>query len=316
MKAVFYGTRGSCPVASSKTVHSGGNTTCVRIDSPCLPAGMWFVIDAGTGILPLGQDFLKGQGREATIVFSHWHHDHTQGFPLSVFPYLKQVPVHLWGPYEHNIGPRQVFERLMEPPFFPVHFREVGSHIHAHNVEFPNSTIMLVHPQGGVRTIQKDEYERLVAEGRQLPFKKRDAFNVEECLVVRMHRSNHPEHTISLRFEEGPTKKVLAFVTDHENQAGIPISFRQHLAGADLLVMDCQYTREKYDQMTCGWGHGTPDYVANVAREVGAKAVGLTHHDPSSDDELIARISQTAEEYLAGSGIPVRPCLDYQEFTI
>lgn len=315
MKVTFYGTRGSCPVASTANVRFGGNTTCVRLQSECLPVGMWFVIDAGTGILPLGQDFIRQQGKALTVVFSHWHHDHTQGFPLSIFPYFKTVPVDLWGPYEHGIGARRVYEQIMKPPVFPIHFQEVASHINCHNLEFPNATLLLVHPAGGVCFIHKSEYERFVANHRHLPFGRNQAFDAKECLVVRMHRSNHPEQTIAYRFEENPTGKVFTFVTDHEDQSGIPSSFRQHLANSDLLVMDCQYNHETYTKMTCGWGHGTPEYVSMVANEVGAKTLGLTHHNPGSDDAQVEAIVETAAQCLAGN-ITVFGCRDYQEVEV
>jgi phosphoribosyl 1,2-cyclic phosphodiesterase len=97
MRVTFYGTRGSCPVAHRSKGRYGGNTTCVRIDSPCLPDGHWLVIDAGTGILPLCADFAAAGGTEVTILHTHYHHDHTQGLALSTFPYRKEVPVTLYG---------------------------------------------------------------------------------------------------------------------------------------------------------------------------------------------------------------------------
>lgn len=311
MKLTFYGTRGSSPIANTESVKYGGNTTCVRLESPCLHEAWWLVIDAGTGILPLSTKFLQEKGLAVGILFTHFHPDHTQGFPLSAFPYLKRVPVHLFGPYEHGTGPREVLQTIMKPPLFPVDYREYGSHIHCHNLEFPNSTVLLIHPEGGIKTLNVDAYERLIGDGRQMPFKS-GAYHAQECLVVRMHRSHHPEQTISYRFEEGPTGEIFVFVTDHENEDGLPTSFRQHLSGAHLLVMDCQYTRKKYEGMTAGWGHGTPDYVARVAQMVGAQRVGLTHHDPFSNDATVDEIVATAQRLLTNDGINVFGCQDYQ----
>ncbi|OGY78588.1 MAG: hypothetical protein A3B74_04370 [Candidatus Kerfeldbacteria bacterium RIFCSPHIGHO2_02_FULL_42_14] len=287
MEITFYGTRGSTPIARENSTIYGGNTTCVRIHSTCLPKGHWLVIDTGSGIVPLSWDFTKEKAKAVSILFSHYHHDHTQGFALSAFPYAQEIAVDLYGPYEHGFGPRDIFLTLMRPPFFPVHFGEIGSHINCHNIEFPNSTILLVHPIGGLKVLTRESFERLLEKGKQLPFQGTQKFDVSECMVMRMHRSNHPEQTISYRFEERPTGKVFVFVTDHENQDGIPQRFFQHLKGADLLVMDCQFTRARYDAVTCGWGHATPDYVVHVAQKVGAKSLGITHHDPPSDDDFI-----------------------------
>lgn len=313
MRVTFYGTRGSTPVSGPGCVRYGGNTTCLRIESACVPEGMWLVVDAGTGIVPLSWAFMREAGRALALLQTHWHHDHTQGLALSVFPFVKTVPVDIYGPFEHDVGPRQVYETLMRPPVFPVDWHEVASHIRCHNISHPNSTVLLVHPEGKVRSMDLDAFERLVGSGRQVPFGEGKTFELAECLVVRLHRSNHPEQTISYRFEERRTGQVFVFATDHENQDGIPISFRAHTRGADLLVMDCQYQRDKYERVTAGWGHGTPDYVARVAQEAGAKALGLTHHDPPSTDEVIDQIVATASKHLtdAGVSIPVFGCRDY-----
>lgn len=318
MEVTFYGTRGSTPISRGSSCRYGGNTSCVRVASPCLPKKHWLVIDAGSGIVPLSWDFLQAKGNAVSILLTHYHHDHTQGFALSAFPYLRKVAIGLYGPHEHNIGPKEVFSTLMRPPFFPVHFAEIGSHINCHNVEFPNSTILLVHPIGGLKVLTRESFERLLEKGKQLPFHGTQKFDVSECMVIRMHRSNHPEQTISYRFEEHPTGKVFVFVTDHENQDGIPQRFREHLQWADLLVMDCQFTRKRYDEVTCGWGHGTPDYVVRVAHQAGAKRLGITHHDPPSDDALIDEILATARGHAsqAGAAFDVFACYDYMNIDL
>jgi ribonuclease BN (tRNA processing enzyme) len=291
----------------------GGNTTCVRVESRCLSSGHWLIIDAGTGIVPLSADFVESGGQEVTILQTHYHHDHTQGLALSTFPYLKEVPVHIYGPKDQGVGPREVYRTLMQPPYFPVDLHEVGSHMQCIEIPHPNSTLLVIHPEGGQKLLTIEAFERLVQNGAQVPFGQGLKFDLATCLVVRMHRSNHPERTISYRFEERPSGLVFVFVTDHENQDGLPIRFAAHLKEADLLVMDTQYTREKYDQMTAGWGHGTPDHTARVAKTVGAKALGLTHHDPTSSDALVDTIVETARQVLLSHGlpIPVFGCQDY-----
>ncbi|GBE16765.1 hypothetical protein BMS3Abin15_00588 [bacterium BMS3Abin15] len=78
MKVKLYGTRGSVPVANSKSVQFGGNTTCVRVMSDCIPESMALIIDAGTGFVPLSNDILQEGGIEETLIlFTHYHHDHT-----------------------------------------------------------------------------------------------------------------------------------------------------------------------------------------------------------------------------------------------
>jgi ribonuclease BN (tRNA processing enzyme) len=190
---------------------------------------------------------------------------------------------------------------------------EVGGHIRGVDIAQPSSTVLVIHPEGGRKIMNLDVFERLTAEGAQLPFGQGKHFDLSECLVVRMHRSNHPERTITYRFEERPSGKVFVFMTDHENQDALPTRLAAHMKEADLLVMDAQFTREVYDQRTAGWGHGTPDYCATVAHAVGAKALGLTHHDPGSSDTLVDDIVEIARTWLTSRGkmIPVFGCRDY-----
>ena len=313
MRVTLYGTRGSCPVSHPSKVRYGGNTTCLRIESQCLAAGHWLVIDAGTGIVPLSADFMQNGGQEVTLLHTHYHHDHTQGFVLSTFPYVKHVPVNIYGPTDQGIGPRQVYQTLMQSPFFPIDLSEIGSHVQCLDITHPNSSVLLMHPHGGQLLLTIEAFERLLNSGSPIPFSQNRQCELAECLVIFMHRNNHPERTISYRFEEKPTGQVFVFVSDHENQDGIPLRFSTHLQNADLLVMDTQYTRQKYDAMTAGWGHATPDYSARVAKRSGVKALGLTHHDPASSDELVDEIVETARAALAADGvtIPVFGCRDY-----
>lgn len=310
MQVTFFGTRGSTAVSGPDKIAYGGNTTCVRVQSPCLPEAHWLVIDAGTGIVPLSGQFAQSAGKAVTILHTHYHHDHTQGLALSAFPYLKSVALALYGPFEHGIGPKQVYTHLMRSPYFPVNFAEVASHFACHDIPFPSATVLLIHPKGGTKKIPLATFEVLERQGQQMPFTRGQRYALAECLVVRMHRSNHPEQTISYRFEERPTGRSFVFVTDHENQSGMPTSFLNHVRGANLLVMDCQYTDEKYLASTAGWGHASPSYVSAVACAASVVVLGLTHHDPWSSDELVDRIVATTSQLVAEQGIQVFGCRD------
>jgi ribonuclease BN (tRNA processing enzyme) len=178
--------------------------------------------------------------------------------------------------------------------------------------------VLVIHAEGGQNLLTVESLERLTAEGAPVSFPNGTHFKLTECLVITMNRSHHPERTISYRFEERPSGQTFASLTDHENQDGIPTRLTTHLQKADLLVMDTQYTRKKYEEMTAGWGHATPDYSARVAKRVGAKALGLTHHDPASSDAQVDEIVETARTTLADDGItiPVFGCQDYMAVDI
>ena len=96
----FWGVRGSHPVPGPRTVRIGGNTACVEIQA----GAHTIILDAGTGIINLGTDLMRrsrahgGHSITATILFSHMHNDHTQGFPFFEPAYAGASTLHILGP--------------------------------------------------------------------------------------------------------------------------------------------------------------------------------------------------------------------------
>jgi phosphoribosyl 1,2-cyclic phosphodiesterase len=295
MTVKFWGTRGSIPVAGESYARCGGNTTCVEVISDRLPSGYKLVIDAGTGIIPFGQEILRSKQAVSTIgvLFTHFHHDHTQGLLMLRQLYDKTVEIQLLGPQENGTGPKEVMEALMCPPFFPVSFAEVCSHVKCKGIEHPAGKVIVIHPQVRPTLITLEELERVDKDPTQQLRLGQRRVDIKECLIIRMYRSNHPERTISYRFEDRSIGKVFVFLTDHENTDGTPAALKRHLSGADLLVMDSQYDREQYIQYTAGFGHGTPDYCLRVANEVSAGRLLLTHHDPDRTDDGIREMQES-----------------------
>src|SRR3954464_6981507 len=77
----FWGTRGSLAKPGYNTLRYGGNTSCVQVTSP---AGSLLIIDCGTGAHELGQALLANAKAplRGSILISHTHWDHIQGFPF------------------------------------------------------------------------------------------------------------------------------------------------------------------------------------------------------------------------------------------
>jgi len=69
MRVRFWGTRGSLATPGEDTLRYGGNTSCVEVRSD---DGHLLVLDAGTGIRPLGDAIDRGI-RRVDILLSHLH---------------------------------------------------------------------------------------------------------------------------------------------------------------------------------------------------------------------------------------------------
>src|SRR5215510_5232922 len=77
----FWGTRGSIAVPSPETLRYGGDTTCMELRAD----GEIIVLDAGTGIRPLGvaldREF-QAPPIKLSLLITHAHWDHIQGCPF------------------------------------------------------------------------------------------------------------------------------------------------------------------------------------------------------------------------------------------
>ena len=74
----FWGVRGSIACPAPTHMAFGGNTSCLQVEA----AGEHIILDAGTGIRGLGAAYMQEGVREATLLLTHTHWDHINGFPF------------------------------------------------------------------------------------------------------------------------------------------------------------------------------------------------------------------------------------------
>lgn len=130
----FWGTRGSCSVSGLPYSHFGGNTSCLEFhyDNTCI------IIDAGTGIRPLGLT-LKNRTK-VDLFLSHMHWDHIIGLPFFEPLYQKGVELTVWAPQGNGRSSRELFDELLAEEFFPVNPDAIRAQIH-HKTITENSPI-------------------------------------------------------------------------------------------------------------------------------------------------------------------------------
>jgi ribonuclease BN (tRNA processing enzyme) len=319
MQIDMYGTRGSTPGQPRGSHAYGGNTTCLRVKSDCIPAGYAFAVDAGSGFVQLSQDVLGEGIRKLALIFTHYHHDHTQGLFLAPHTFMAEE-IQVWGPREHGIGPSEVLSTLMRSPYFPVDFPKVKHRFHLHPMDEIGIKVLVIHPEGGFHLLPIDKYRQAEVNGRQLAFQK-GRYAIAECLVVFMYKTTHPEQTISYRFEEKPTGRTFVFLTDHEKTAAYPVDMLSHLRGAHLLVQDGQYSESVYQKSSAGYGHATPEYCVETMIAACIDRMGITHHDPKATDADIQQRVEEARSHAKklGREIPdeyIFACADYDQYTV
>jgi len=124
----FWGTRGSIATPGSSTLRYGGNTSCVEVTTE---AGRRVILDCGTGARALGGYLMANVPRptEATILLSHTHWDHIQGFPFFAPLFIPGNRFTVCGPQGANTSLPEVLAGQMEFTYFPVELSQLGAQI-------------------------------------------------------------------------------------------------------------------------------------------------------------------------------------------
>ena len=94
--------------------------------------GEIIILDAGTGLRPLGRELMtefKDQPLNLTLLLSHTHWDHIQGLPFFPPIYLPHCRMRILGFEGARRGLVNVLTGQMESPYFPVPFGELPGNI-------------------------------------------------------------------------------------------------------------------------------------------------------------------------------------------
>ncbi len=273
LRIKFWGVRGSIPTPGPATIRYGGHTSCLEVRCD----GEIIILDAGTGIRPLGALLarqFKGKPLNLTLLLSHTHWDHIQGFPFFKPAYEAKNRIRVIGSEATKRGLASVLTSQMESPFFPVGLRDLPSSIAIEQLTTGSLRI------GSVR--------------------------------ITALRVNHPGRCVGYRLST--PYGSLVYVPDNELACRLPSSqplrlsdegFSDFVRDCDLLVMDAQYDRSEYPAHA-GWGHGCLDDVVSLCCGAGVKQLQLFHHDPDHSDTKIDSMLRHARRIAKSLKSPMR----------
>ena len=279
----FWGVRGSYPTPGANTVKYGGNTSCVEVNA----GGRTIILDAGTGIIPLGRELVKKQNLELLILFSHLHHDHTQGFPFFVPAYIPKSKLHIYGPGGTAETVKHVLEHNQSSDTFPISLRDMASN---KDIQSLRESQVIVWDEDGVRVVESISNGVLSVSKDPSP----------EAVVIRIHKSHaHPGGVYHYRIEyQG---KSVVYATDTEGYVGMDRKLINFTRNADVLIHDAQYSDDHYYgclagfSSTQGFGHSTATMAGQVAASAETGQLILFHHDPSYADDWVAAQESAAK---------------------
>jgi phosphoribosyl 1,2-cyclic phosphodiesterase len=281
MKVKFWGTRGSIPVPGKDTTVYGGNTTCLEIT---LEGGSKVIIDAGTGLRPLGEKlFAEEKDVNVYLLMTHIHWDHLLGFPFFAPIYEPTSKIFIDGFPTCMKGLRATFDNKFGDGFFPIKFND------------------------------------LKADIQYLDRLNRGPLEIDG-VVIDSIPLQHPQGGYGFRFHEG--KKTLIFITDNELteeawSSRHPDDYIRFCEDADILIHDAQYTPEERRNRT-GWGHS--DYAAtlDLALKAHVRRLILFHHDPTRKDPELMLFQAECEKLARerSSDISIDAAMEASEFTL
>lgn len=256
----FWGVRGSIATPGPAYQRYGGNTSCIEVHC----GDQLIILDAGTGIRPLGKAMLEGAPRNAELLMTHTHFDHICGLPFFAPIYVKGFRVKIRaGHLLPSSNVRKVLCELMMAPLFPI----------------PPSVF-------GAEVTYQD-------------FSCGETLKLDGDVTVKTGSLNHPNGACGYRIEfDG---RSVCYITDTEHKPGsIDQRVVDLVAGADIMIYDSTYTDEEYPRFA-GWGHSTWQEALRVADAAKVKTCVIFHHDPSHDDVFMDNVSANAQSVRPGT---------------
>jgi phosphoribosyl 1,2-cyclic phosphodiesterase len=207
VKVTIWGSRGSIASPGPETLHYGGNTSCVSVETD----DAIVILDAGTGLRHAGLRF-AADPRPVHLLLTHRHMDHILG--LGFFRPLFQPgrQVQIWGPPSTTQGLRTRLTRYLSPPLFPVRIRDLESRVELDDA--PATTWAI----GGLRVSAAS----VIHPGPTLGYRLESARRALAYL---------PDHEPALGGIDQPV-----WTSGHDLAAGV-----------DVLLHDGQYTAQEYD---------------------------------------------------------------------
>lgn len=301
-KVKFRGVRGSYPIANKDYLQYGGNTPCVEVNV----GGHLVIIDAGTGVIELGNDLMQehiASGLDlyerkpvnVTMLLSHIHQDHIQGFTFFRPSHVATTTLNVFGAADYNENLANELAQLLFTKSFPLDLGDIAANLNIYDIS-PTEHIVLNSKGTEVRKTQSEA--DLTPKG--------------DDVVISCYKSYaHPQEGVMV-YKIAYKDKSVVYASDKESYLGGDKRLSMFARDCDLLIHDSQYTSADYLNQFLpkqGYGHSTFDMAVEAKNQAGARRLAFYHFDPGYNDEMLNEIAQSYKDipdvFLAYEGLEI-----------
>ncbi|MEZ6187640.1 MAG: MBL fold metallo-hydrolase [Planctomycetota bacterium] len=288
MRVRFWGVRGAFASTQADTLRVGGNTPCVEVRDK---HDELVVLDAGHGLYWLGKQLLagpwgRGQGH-LTLLLSHTHWDHIQGFPFFVPAFIPGNSVVVWGPGGAEL--QAVMAGQLDPTYSP-----------------------LVSMENMPAQIRINE----LAPGQQLTLGK---LSVRHAMLP-----NGSHRTVGYRIREG--ERSLAYLPELAHPRGAVSQAALDLArGCDVVIHETYYSPEQLAAggaslggpgAPAASGHSSFTQAVDLALAAGAKRLLCFYHHPDRPDDEVEALLEAERARIGDAELEVDTAREGAEFDL
>lgn len=278
----FLGSRGSIPTPGNSFSEYGGNTSCIQvIDND----DNYIILDAGSGIKNLSYYVLNSEKTESILLLTHFHWDHIMGIPFFTPFFSNKFKFTIYGPKDSSSEMYDTINNILAKDYFPVSLEQFSD-----NLKF-----------------------EAFYEGKKITFGN---------MLIEGIWVNHPCHTLSYKITSDG--KTIVYLTDHEpykkrlheqhpslehynhNADLLHARLIDYVRGADVLIIEGEYTKSEYYNGHVGWGHSTLNDAIQVGLDAKVPYVVIHHHNQERTDSQIKLIYSKLLAFLKKENIDLQ----------
>lgn len=278
----FRGVRGSYPLPNIDFLKYGGNTACVEVNV----GGHIILLDAGTGLISVGDELMEQHITsgftpeertpiKATVLLSHIHQDHIQGFTFFRPMHLKSTNINVFGQVAEQENLSEELSNILFGKSFPLDLKDIAGSLNIKNIKNEDFIIL----RHNCEPIITKTYEN----------------GQWDDVVIQCYKSYaHPQDGVVV-YKISYKGKSVVYATDKESYLGGDKKLIDFARNCSVLIHDAQYTTEDYLNQYApkqGYGHSTFDTAIDVQRLANAEKLVFFHFDPSYNDEKLDRIKE------------------------